>query len=163
MPKRIRLVKQYYYRWQQLSWPERKLLLQALFFLPLMPVGLSFLSFMDWKAFLLRFTPLVDTRTQSAKNTGTDGAAHQQAVTSTQMVAVACRLYANSPTCLHHSLTLWHLLRCQGIDSTLQIGARKEAGQFAAHAWVEYGDIVLNDVADIRQLFVPFITEGIEF
>jgi hypothetical protein len=57
------------------------------------------------------------------------------------------------PTCLHRSLTLWWLLRRQGVASELRIGVRKEQGRFEAHAWVERAGVALNDRADIGQDF----------
>ena len=48
-------------------------------------------------------------------------------------------------TCLHRSLVLWWLLHRQGIESALRIGVRKQAGQWQAHAWVEYEGIPLHD------------------
>lgn len=48
-------------------------------------------------------------------------------------------------TCLHRSLALWWLLGRRGIDSRLQVGVRRQGGRFEAHAWVEYGGLVVND------------------
>jgi hypothetical protein len=53
-------------------------------------------------------------------------------------------------------LTLWWLLRRRGIDGELRIGVRKVAGQFQAHAWLEYCGAVLNDRADVSQRFASF-------
>jgi hypothetical protein len=60
------------------------------------------------------------------------------------------------PTCLHRSLTLWWLLRRQGIASELRIGVRMEQGRFEAHAWVERAGVALNDGSDVGLRFAAF-------
>ena len=72
------------------------------------------------------------------------------------LVRAAARHCPYYTTCLPQSLTLWWLLRRQGIESDLRFGARKEAGQMEAHAWVELGGIPLNDTLDVDQRFKPF-------
>jgi hypothetical protein len=52
-------------------------------------------------------------------------------------------------------LTLWWLLRIQGIDSDIRIGVRKGT-RLEAHAWVEINSTVVNDRSDIGCDFVPF-------
>lgn len=64
------------------------------------------------------------------------------------------------PTCLQRSLTLWWLLRRQGVASELRLGVRLEEGRFEAHAWVERQGLVLNDRPDIAQVFAPFDTSS---
>lgn len=58
--------------------------------------------------------------------------------------------------CLPQSLTLWWLLRRQGIESQLRFGARKNARRMEAHAWVEFEGTPLNDSADVGERFKPF-------
>ena len=58
--------------------------------------------------------------------------------------------------CLPESLTLWWLLRRQGIESQIRFGARKYAHRMEAHAWVEFEGVPLNDSADVRERFKPF-------
>jgi len=58
--------------------------------------------------------------------------------------------------CLVRSLTLWWLLRRQGIASELRIGVRKDGGELAAHAWVEYAGAVINDSPESIQRFAAF-------
>ena len=59
--------------------------------------------------------------------------------------AAAARHVFFQPNCLENSLALWALLRRGGINAELQLGGRKNAGTFIAHAWVEYGGLVLGD------------------
>ena len=58
--------------------------------------------------------------------------------------------------CLAQSLTLWWLLRRQGISTELRIGVRKQQGRIEAHAWTEYQSQILNDDEDIAKQFSPF-------
>jgi len=60
------------------------------------------------------------------------------------------------PTCLERSLVLWWQLGRRGIAAELRIGARKEAGRFEAHAWVELGNVVLNDSGETHMHYAPF-------
>jgi hypothetical protein len=59
-------------------------------------------------------------------------------------------------SCLEKSLVLWWQLGRGGIAAELRIGARKEAGRFEAHAWVESGNVVLNDSSETHMHFAPF-------
>lgn len=61
-----------------------------------------------------------------------------------RMVKAALRYSFVRYTCLEESLTLWYLLRGQGIAACLRIGVRKENQKFEAHAWVEHGGEALN-------------------
>lgn len=58
--------------------------------------------------------------------------------------------------CLTRSLTLWWLLRRQGIVSDLRIGVRKTDGEFQAHAWLEHQGQALNDAEDVGASYSPF-------
>lgn len=80
----------------------------------------------------------------------------QNAHITNVMVQAAARHGAYRATCLPQSLTLWWLLRRQGIKSDLRFGARKEAGRMEAHAWVELDGIPLNETLDVDQRFQPF-------
>jgi hypothetical protein len=59
-------------------------------------------------------------------------------------------------SCLERSLVLWWQLNRRGIAAEMRIGARKEAGRFEAHAWVEVGNVVLNDSGEAHLHFAPF-------
>jgi hypothetical protein len=58
--------------------------------------------------------------------------------------------------CLSRSLTLWWLLRQQGLEGTLRIGTRFKDGQFQAHAWVEYDGQPLNEEPQVYYTFTVF-------
>jgi hypothetical protein len=59
-------------------------------------------------------------------------------------------------SCLEQSLVLWWQLRRRGIAAEMRIGARKEGGRFEAHAWVELGNVILNDFGEAHIHFAPF-------
>jgi len=59
-------------------------------------------------------------------------------------------------SCLEQSLVLWWQLGKRGIAAEMRIGARKRAGRFEAHAWVELGNVVLNDSGETHVHFAPF-------
>jgi hypothetical protein len=84
------------------------------------------------------------------------GFSTQKIIKTTRMVQLAARYCQPWANCLKKSLVLWGLLRRQGIESELRIGVQKEAGNFAAHAWVEYDGFVLNDTQDVRDRFSMF-------
>jgi hypothetical protein len=48
-------------------------------------------------------------------------------------------------TCLRRSLTLSRELHRLGVAGTVHVGARRRAGVIEAHAWVQVGDVVVND------------------
>ncbi|MEP7343969.1 MAG: lasso peptide biosynthesis B2 protein [Gemmatimonadaceae bacterium] len=50
------------------------------------------------------------------------------------------------PACLVRSMALCRLMERRGIhDAVVRLGVVKRGGRFHAHAWVEYGGIVLGD------------------
>jgi len=55
-----------------------------------------------------------------------------------------CRLYVPvSTSCLLDSLAMTRYLAANGITANIVIGVTRDP--FAAHCWVQYGDVVLND------------------
>jgi hypothetical protein len=73
-----------------------------------------------------------------------------------RMVHAALRYSFAQYTCLEESLTLWYLLRKQGIAACLRIGVRKENGKFEAHAWVEYDGEALNQDEAMHRHYAAF-------
>jgi hypothetical protein len=63
----------------------------------------------------------------------------------------AARLYLKRAWCLQRSVVAACLLRSRGIPAELVIGVRKMP--FLAHAWVELDGVVLNDRAEVQQVF----------
>lgn len=139
-------------RFRKLPSSERKLVLRAMGFLPLTEAGLRTLGFRRWKQTIEYFSPAVPGR-QSL------GPAAQLEIAET--IARAARSAerhapAAPPNCLERSLVLWWLLRREGIDAELHVGARKSELRFEAHAWVELAGVVLNDAADVHSHYARF-------
>ena len=132
-------------RWRQLSPAERRVFRQALLLLPALALGLRLLGLRRTQAWLLRFSR--------------PGASPVQPIPDAQRLAYLVRAAAaHGPyraTCLPQALAVWWLLRRHGLSGDLRIGVRKAAGQFEAHAWVEYQGLVLNDRPDVAQHFAP--------
>lgn len=80
----------------------------------------------------------------------------QQAKKTERMVRVASSYGLYNGKCLEKSLVLWFLLRRQGLNGDLRIGARKEGDRFEAHAWVEFLGFPLDESENVRQRFKPF-------
>jgi Transglutaminase-like superfamily len=76
--------------------------------------------------------------------------------TTCRMVRATLRYSFSQYTCLEESLTLWYLLRKQGIPVWLRIGVRKENEKFEAHAWVEHGGTALNQDEAMHQHYAAF-------
>lgn len=71
-------------------------------------------------------------------------------VTDARRLAVAidraAKYGAFRPKCLVRAIALHRMLAARGIEQSLiRIGVRQQNGEFAAHAWVEYGNLVLGD------------------
>ena len=70
-----------------------------------------------------------------------------------QLVLWASYLHVLPMNCLPRALTLHWLLRQNGFDSTLKIGAQKRDATLHAHAWVEVdGQPIGEDVAAFKEL-----------
>lgn len=60
-------------------------------------------------------------------------------------VDAAFGLIPVAPSCLRRSVTLLRELHRLGLDAAMHIGVRTGAGPIDAHAWVQVGDVVVND------------------
>jgi len=78
------------------------------------------------------------------------------------MVRAAVHHSLTQFTCLEESLTLWYLLREQGIHACLRIGVRKEKAEFEAHAWVEHEGEALNQLEGLHHHYAAFDEELLE-
>jgi hypothetical protein len=140
-------------RWRafrSLSAGQRGLLLRALLLLPLVRIGLRVVGFVRVKRWLAK-TPLSPTVDATPKL--------REAQQTADIVRVASRYGVYAGNCLDQSLTLWWLLRWQGIPAALQLGVRKPLESPAllnAHAWVEVEGHALNDVPDVASQFAVF-------
>jgi hypothetical protein len=72
-----------------------------------------------------------------------------------EAVNLAARHSLFPVTCLTRSMLLQSVLGRRGVCSDLRIGVQIKDGVFAAHAWVEYKGVPLNDRVDISQMYLP--------
>jgi hypothetical protein len=61
----------------------------------------------------------------------------RQAERLAHLAAIAGRRGIVQARCLSQAMLVRALLRRRGLDAVLQVGVRKDRGQFDAHAWVE--------------------------
>jgi hypothetical protein len=136
---------------QQLSWSERRLLLQAFLALPLVALGVRGFGLRPVQTILANLHPLKPTLDED-----TGGLLLRRANTMARMVQIAARNSFWQPKCLAQSLVLWWFLRRQKINGDLCIGVQPEGGRLEAHAWVTFRGVVLNDADDVHRRFPPF-------
>jgi hypothetical protein len=139
--------------WQKfgkLTWPEKKLLIQAFLVLPCIKSGLSLIGFKRLYARLGRQQPA------AAYGAVAGGRRPAQALITTRMVQRAANHHLCKLNCLPRSLALWWLLRRQGIGAELRIGTRRHEDQLEAHAWVEFEGSPLNEYDDVRERYAAF-------
>jgi hypothetical protein len=130
---------------------DRALILRAALLLPLIEVGLRLLGFRRCKELIEKFSLRAQFPQVLPEDLQREAALRAaRAVRSIELHGPA------NPNCLERSMTLWWLLRQDGIGGELHIGARKEGGRFKAHAWVELGGQVLNDSAEVHQHYARF-------
>jgi hypothetical protein len=131
----------------QMSWGDRWVAAQSFVLLPAIALSLSLVGLPTTQRYLAQLSPVVKTTTE-VQMTKALGMAH-----SVNRAANHSPLWGN---CLKRSLTLWFLLRRQGIESDLCIGVDLQDGQFQAHAWIEYSSHILNDQPTVHQQFKAF-------
>src|SRR5215207_9853335 len=141
-------------RWRKLrglSWPERRLLVQAAVALPAVAALIRLKGLRRCQALLARLTPV-------AHNPGprADGPAESLARTVVRIVTAAAAHGPYRANCLQQSVTLWWLLRRRGLESDLRIGTRKRDGHFDAHAWVEFSGRALNESRGVGARYAVF-------
>lgn len=68
-------------------------------------------------------------------------------------VAMAGAFYPGRAKCLEQSLTLYYLMRRQGVPARYCQGVQPYP--FQAHAWIEYRGEVINDVPEHAKMFAP--------
>lgn len=125
---------------RRLRWSERRLLLDAAIAMTAINLALRVATFQRVHEVLRR---LAGRRGVSVESHGAVAAA--PAANVARLVNMASRHTPLHNSCLHRSLALWWLLERRGFDSRLQFGARRRAGGFEAHAWVECGGTILSD------------------
>lgn len=117
--------------------------------LPLMRLSLRLLGYRRSRTGLLWFSPTPSLHSQHSEM------ALQRARRLAQYVNTASRRGFIRPTCLERSLLLWWWLRWMGIPTQICSGVRKYNSSVDAHAWLEYGGVVVNDRSDIAGQYMP--------
>lgn len=102
------------------------------------------------------FTSLQKRVPFQAERTDNQPDSREEVQTTCRMVRAALRYSFAQYTCLEESLTLWYLLRKQGVAACLRIGVRKEKEKFEAHAWVEFGGEALNQDEAAHRHYAAF-------
>lgn len=136
---------------QALSGWERWMLLNALLALPITAAALQLIGLNQWRSLMAK-----TAGAKSAKNPLDNTQQANEAGRVARVVSVASRHGVYRPNCLQQSLVLWWLLKRRNIASEIRFGARKEERELAAHAWVEFDRLVLNDARDVSHRFTPF-------
>lgn len=139
------------HRFRRLPSPYRNLLVKSVLLLGLVRVGLRLLPFQTLRRLLARMMRA------HAESLGGSQASLWQVVWA---VTVASR-YFPAATCLTQALATQVLLSCRGHPASLRVGvARGDAGEFQAHAWVEYeGKVVIGGIKALSR-YTPLLSLG---
>jgi len=139
-------------KFRNLSLSELWLLCKAFFLLPITALGLRLMGFNAVRSALSCGLP--------AAVYSTDARSVDRAQKIAKMVQVAAVYGRFGASCLPRSMVLWRFLQRHGIGCDLRLGARRENGNFEAHAWVEVDGVALNETADVGERFRPLEPEA---
>jgi Transglutaminase-like superfamily len=139
-------------RYRRLSVGDRRLGRETAAWLLATRIGLRVGGLGRWKELLLRLAP----PTRPVRAGFAVGSELEVARRVAAIQEAVSRHLLWQASCLEKSLVLWWQLSRRGIAAEMRIGARKEAGRFEAHAWVELGDVILNDSGETHMHFAPF-------
>lgn len=137
-------------RFAQLRGSERATVLRAAFVITATSMGLRILGFRRWKNLLERALPVATPVKLS------NPALLSQAQQLTRWHSAAARHLLLSTNCLEQAMSLYFLLRRQGLPAELRFGARKDAARLEAHAWVVCLGVALNEDLGEHRHFLPF-------
>lgn len=125
--------------WRALPPAERAGLGRAARLLPAVRLSLRWFGLRRTQAWLAR---------QAAPPPPDPAAEADCVATIVRLVILVARHQRPCDTCLARSLTLWALLRREGIATEVRVGARPAADRIEAHAWVEWRGRPLTDPGD---------------
>lgn len=77
-------------------------------------------------------------------------------------VDAALGLVPVAPSCLRRSVTLLRELHRLGLAATMHIGVRKPGDDVEAHAWVQVGEVVVNDAPEVTDGYVELASGDLE-
>lgn len=93
---------------------------------------------------------------EEAESQGGDAARNAEAERVALAIGRAAENGIFRPLCLVRAVALQRMLERRGIrGSRIRIGVKRERGRFAAHAWVEYGPLLLGDAGWHVGSFAP--------
>ena len=133
------------YKFSALSWPERRLLLQAMLLLPLFWAGLRALGLSRVHLWVAR-----------SAVPGNSSRPDLEPARIGALINVAGAHLPVSSTCLTRSLLLTWLLGRRGVHGELRIGVRMIEGGIESHAWVEHEGRPVNDTPGVLERFAVF-------
>jgi Transglutaminase-like superfamily len=141
-------------RFWRLNGSSRGVVIEAAAGLAVTRVGLRLAGLRTWQTALARFAS--ESENHATRERPDESSRITRARTIARLQESAARHVIFRPTCLEQSLTLWCLLRRRGIPAELCVGARKEAGKFEAHAWVECEGVAINATTESEACFERF-------
>ncbi len=102
---------------------------------------------------LFGFKRLLDHIRRIALGTRADSHSPDKVRTWTLLFSAVARRMPLPLKCLGRSVALCWILRLRGVDARVHIGVRKEHDELNAHAWVQFGDCVINDAEDVSNRY----------
>jgi hypothetical protein len=145
-------------RFRRLDCAARRLFRRGVVLLLAISLSLRLRGFVATQAALQRFLSdgAPGQRKKGAEKNACPTTAESKEVERTVRVRAAANYGVGHPTCLEQSLALWWLLRRQGIDPSVRIGANKATTGFAAHAGVECDGAALNEGDELHAHYAVF-------
>jgi len=128
----------------RLPWRSKRLALQCALILPVTYAGLELLGL---RAFLNVMDRLTSVAPKPSEYSPEEARRH------TQLFSAVTERFPLPMKCLGRSLALCWLLRWHGADAAIHIGVRKGNRGLDAHAWVQIGDLVMNDSEDVTERY----------
>jgi hypothetical protein len=137
-------------RWSSLPSDERRALITMVWLVPALHVAVRVFDYRRTRAWIDR----------SADRRAATSSARPR-IEALRLATTRVQAYSWLPgNCLSRSLGLYWLLREAGYTATLRLGVSLAEGAFAAHAWVEHDDVVLNDTQDVSERYRPLEASG---
>ena len=136
----------------QLPWELKRFVLQSVLILPMTYAGLELFGLKRLLSGIQHLAP-VGGRVPDC--------CPEEIHTYADLFSAVARRCPLPLKCLGRSVALCWLLQLRGIDAKVHIGVRKQPGGLNAHAWVQYGDRVLNDRDNIDTEYDQFDSQAL--
>jgi len=132
----------------RLPWELKRFVLQSVLILPVTYAGLGLFGFKGLLAGIQYLAPVGGRVPDRCP---------EEIGTYVHLFSAVVRRCPLPLQCLGRSVALCWLLRLQGIDAKVHIGVRKEHDCLDGHAWVQSGDLVINDTDDVGEHYTRVI------